>query len=57
MNEGNPGERKGVYRTGLENPVFDSNHRSYISVYDLAMAIVDEVENSKHSHQRFTVAY
>ena len=57
MNEGNPGERKGVYRTGLENPVFDSNHKSYISVYDLAMAIVDEVENPKHIRQRFTVAY
>jgi putative NADH-flavin reductase len=57
MNEGNPGERKGVYRTGLENPVFDSNQRSYISVYDLAMAIVDELENPKHIRQRFTVGY
>ena len=57
LNEGNPGERKGVYRTGLENPVFDSNQRSYISVYDLAMAIIDELENPKHIHQRFTVAY
>lgn len=57
MNEGNPGERTGVYRTGLENPVFDENHKSYISVYDLAMAIVDEVEHPKHIRERFTVAY
>ncbi|MGN6542290.1 MAG: NAD(P)-dependent oxidoreductase [Ginsengibacter sp.] len=57
MNEGNPGERKGTYRTGLENPVFDANHKSYISVYDLAVAVVDEVENPKHIRQRFTVGY
>lgn len=57
MNEGNPGERTGVYRIGLDKPVFDENHKSYISVYDLAMAIVDEVENSKHIRERFTVAY
>jgi len=57
MNEGNPGDRKGVYRTGLENPVFDAKGKSYISVYDLAVAIVDEVENPKHIRQRFTVAY
>src|SRR6185312_1664737 len=57
MNEGNPGERTGVYRTGLDNPVFDANHKSYISVFDLAVAIVDEVENPKHIRQRFTVAY
>ncbi len=57
MNEGKPGERTGVYRTGLENPVFDANHRSYISVDDLAVAVVDEVEKPKHIRQRFTVAY
>jgi hypothetical protein len=57
MNEGNPGERSGTYRTGLENPVFDANHKSYISVYDLAVAVVDEVETPKHIRQRFTVGY
>ena len=57
MNEGNPGERKGTYRTGLENPVLDANHKSYISVFDLAVAVVDEVQNPKHIRQRFTVAY
>lgn len=57
MNEGNPGERTGVYQTGLDNPVFDANQKSYISVYDLAVAIVDEIENAKHIRQRFTVGY
>jgi putative NADH-flavin reductase len=49
--------RKGVYRTGGDNPVFDMDGRSVISVEDLAVAIVDELEDQKHSRQRFTVAY
>lgn len=57
MNPGTPHERKGTYRTGLDNPVFDAEHRSRISVEDLAVAIVDEVENPKHIRVRFTVAY
>ena len=57
MNAGQPHERTGTYRTGLDNPVFDANNKSAISVEDLAVAIVDEVENPKHIRQRFTVAY
>ncbi|HEY5368002.1 MAG TPA: NAD(P)-dependent oxidoreductase [Hanamia sp.] len=57
MNPGTPHERKGTYRTGLENPVFDADHRSRISVEDLAVAILDEVENPKHIRVRFTVGY
>lgn len=57
MHQGTSGERKGHYRSGLENPVFDANHRSIISVEDLSLAIVDEVEKPKHIRQRFTVAY
>lgn len=57
MHQGTSGERKGTYRTGLENPVFDLNERSIISVEDIAVAIIDELENPKHIHQRFTVAY
>jgi hypothetical protein len=41
----------------LDKPVFDENHKSYISVYDLAVAVVDEVETPKHIRQRFTVGY
>lgn len=57
MNPGTPHERRGTYRTGLENPVFDADHRSRISVEDLAVAIVDEVENPKYIRVRFTVGY
>ena len=57
MHQGTSGTRKGTYRTGLENPVFDEAGRSIISVEDTAVAIVDELENPKHIRQRFTVAY
>lgn len=57
MHPGTSGTRKGTYRTGLESPVFDANNRSYISVEDVAVAIVDELERPKHIQQRFTAAY
>ena len=57
MHQGTSGTRKGTYRTGLDNPVFDEHNRSIISVEDLAVAIVDEAEHPKHVKQRFTVAY
>ena len=49
--------RTGHYRLGLENPVFDADNRSILSVEDLAVVIADEVENPKHHQQRFTAAY
>jgi len=57
MHPGTSGIRKGSYRTGLDNPVFDEHHRSVLSVEDLAVAIVDELENGQFIHQRFTAAY
>lgn len=57
MHPGTPRQRTGVYRTGLDNPVFDANNKSTISVDDLAVAIVDEAEHPKHIRQRFTVGY
>ncbi len=57
MHQGTSGTRKGVYRINKENPVFDSNNRSILSVEDLAVAIADEVENPKHIRSRFTAAY
>jgi putative NADH-flavin reductase len=57
MHQGTSGERKGTYRKGLDQPVFDANDRSIISVEDTAVAIVDELEQPKHIRQRFTVAY
>jgi len=57
MHPGTSGVRKGVYRTGLENPVFDENKKSIISVEDVAVAVVDELEKPKHVRQRFTIAW
>ncbi|MCC9073446.1 NAD(P)H-binding protein [Flavobacterium sp. F-65] len=49
--------RTGKYRLGLDNPVFDENQRSILSVEDLAVVIADEVETPKHHQVRFTAAY
>jgi putative NADH-flavin reductase len=57
MNESMPHGRRGVYRTGLDSPVFDQDHKSTISVEDLAVAVLDETEHPAHLRQRFTVGY
>jgi putative NADH-flavin reductase len=57
MHQGTSGERKGRYRSGLENPVFDAKGRSIISVEDLAISVLDEIEKPQHIRQRYTVAY
>jgi uncharacterized protein len=57
MNHESSGVRKGHYRLGLENPVFDAEGKSVLSVEDLALVIVDELEHPRHIRQRFTAAY
>ena len=57
MHQGTAGVRKGIYRTALENPVFDEEGRSVLSVEDVAVALVDELENNQFVKQRFTAAY
>ncbi len=52
-----PGERTGKYRLGTEQPVFGENGQCEISVQDLAVALVDEVENKQFTRKRFTVGY
>ncbi|MCL9804973.1 NAD(P)-dependent oxidoreductase [Flavobacterium amniphilum] len=49
--------RTGKYRLGLEEPVFNDEQRSILSVEDLAVVIADELENPKHHQVRFTAAY
>lgn len=49
--------RTGNYRLALENPVFNEEGRSILSVQDLAVVIADEVETNQHAQQRFTAAY
>ncbi|GAA1680235.1 NAD(P)-dependent oxidoreductase [Microbacterium lacus] len=53
----NPGERTGTYRDGGEVIVTDAEGESYISGPDFAVAVLDEIENPKHSRERFTVGY
>jgi putative NADH-flavin reductase len=53
----NPGERTGSYRIGGDVIVTDESGESYISGPDFAKAIVDEIEEPKHSRERFTVGY
>jgi uncharacterized protein len=57
MHQGITTGRTGKYRLGLDNPVFDDNQKSVLSVQDLAVVIADEVENPKHHQVRFTAAY
>ena len=57
MHPGTAGVRKGTYRTALENPVFDADGRSILSVEDVAVALVDELEQNNFVKQRFTAAY
>lgn len=57
MHQGTKTGRTGKYRLGLENPVFNEEQRSILSVEDLAVVIADEIENPKHHQVRFTAAY
>jgi uncharacterized protein len=53
----NPGERTGAYRDGGDVLVTDEKGDSYISGADLAVAVVDEIEEPRHTRERFTVGY
>lgn len=52
-----PGQRTGKFRLGTNQMLKDTNGRSHISTQDYAVAMIDEVEQPKHSRQRFTVGY
>lgn len=53
----NPGVRTGQYRVGADEPLWaDGGAPGSISVDDLAVAIVDELEKPQHIQKRFTVA-
>lgn len=45
------------YRLGKDQPVFDTENRSRLSVEDLAVVIFDEIEHPQHHQERFTAAY
>jgi uncharacterized protein len=52
-----PGERTGVFRIGADTALRDASGRSWISYEDYAVALVDEIEQPRHSRRRFTVGY
>jgi uncharacterized protein len=51
------GNRSGKYRTSTTEALRDAKGRSVITLSDLAVAVIDEVENGKFIRQRFTVGY
>lgn len=52
-----PGERTGKFRLGLNSLISDEKGNSSISAEDYAIAMVDEVEQARHTKQRFTIGY
>ena len=52
-----PGERTGNFRLGKDELLTDADGKSHISYEDYAIALLDEIEQPKHSRQRFTVGY
>jgi len=51
------GPRLGTYRSGNDQLVTDARGESKISFADFAIAMVDELEQHRHSRARFTAAY
>ena len=52
-----PGERTGKFRVGPGVVIRDAQGDSAISMEDMAIAIVDEIENPHYIRARFTAAY
>ncbi|WP_449424897.1 NAD(P)-dependent oxidoreductase [Rhodanobacter lindaniclasticus] len=52
-----PGQRTGRFRLGDDQLLTDAHGRSWISMEDYAIAMVDELETPKHARRRFTVGY
>lgn len=51
-----PGERTGKYRVGSDQVLMDGDTPAGISVADLAVAVLDEIERPQFLRRRFTVA-
>jgi uncharacterized protein len=52
-----PGEATGRYRVSEDVLLTGDDGKSFISAADLAVAVVDEIEQPRHSRRRFHVAY
>lgn len=51
------GERTGKFRIGTDELITDANGLSRISMEDLAVALLDEVEQARFIKRRFTAGY
>lgn len=49
------GPRTGKYVTGKDQLLINAAGQSYVSYADYAIAVVDEIEQSRHVNERFTV--
>ncbi len=52
-----PGERTGTFRVGPGIVIRDTEDQSVISMEDLAVAMIDEIEDPQYIRARFTAAY
>ena len=52
-----PGERTGKFRLGRDELLTAADGKSWISMEDYAIAMLDEIEQPKHTRERFTVGY
>lgn len=52
-----PGARTGTFRLGGDQLLVDAHGKSWVSMEDFAIAMVDELEHPQHPRQRFTVGY
>ncbi|MCQ4161865.1 NAD(P)-dependent oxidoreductase [Roseomonas sp. GC11] len=52
-----PGARTGTFRLGTDQLLVNEAGDSRISFEDYAIALVDEIEQPKHSRRRFTIGY
>jgi uncharacterized protein len=52
-----PGQRTGKFRLGQDQLLTATDGKSWISMEDYAIALVDELEQPQHRRQRFTVGY
>lgn len=51
-----PGQRTGHFHTGVDELIVDEDGNSYVSMEDMAVAVIDEIEHPNRRGQRFTVA-
>ncbi|HEX6497250.1 MAG TPA: NAD(P)-dependent oxidoreductase [Acidobacteriaceae bacterium] len=52
-----PGQRTGKFRLAQDELLTAADGKSWISMEDYAIALVDELERPQHRRQRFTVGY